>query len=77
MPINLSTKGIKCWYVQQTYHGRSSHEQRAAVTELSKLLPVVFAAVQLAVPLIVPVSQVVAAHGTPENTKTLGHVCTE
>lgn len=56
---------------QQTYHGRSSHEQRAAMTELSKLLPVVYATVQLAFLLIIPVSQVVTAHRTPEGAKTV------
>lgn len=56
--------------MQQTHHGRSGHEQRAAMTDLSKLLPVVFATVQLALLLIVPVSQVVTAHRTPERTKT-------
>lgn len=39
------------------------------MTELSKLLPVVFTTVQLAALLIVPVSQVVAAHGAPERAE--------
>lgn len=38
------------------------------MTKLSKLLPVVHATIQLPVLLIVPVSQVVAAHRTPERT---------
>lgn len=40
------------------------------MTELPKLLPVVFTAVQLPVLLIVPVGQVVGAHGTPEGGNT-------
>lgn len=49
------------------------------MTELSKLFPVVFATVQLAVLLIVPVSQVVTAHRAPTSTKkkSLGNVCRE
>lgn len=35
------------------------------MAELSELLPVVFAAVQLSILLVVPVGQVVAAHRTP------------
>lgn len=38
------------------------------MTELSKLLPVVFATVQLTVLLIVPVGQVVTAHRAPKST---------
>lgn len=45
------------------------------MTELSKLLPVVFTAVQLSSLLIVPVSQVVTAHRTSERKKHgPGHV---
>lgn len=54
-----------------TYHGRSSHEQRTAVTELPKLLPVVFLTVQLAILLIIPVNEVVGADGASEATKTV------
>lgn len=39
------------------------------MTELSKLFPVVIATVQLAVLLIVPVSQVVTAHRTSKETE--------
>lgn len=52
--------------MRRTHHGGAGHEERAAVTELSKLLPVVLTAVQLPVLFIVPVGQVVGAHGTPE-----------
>lgn len=51
---------------QQIYHSRPGHEQRAAMAELSKLLQVMLPTVQFAVILIVPVSQVVGAHGTSE-----------
>lgn len=54
--------------VLQTHHGGSGHEKRAAMTELSKLLPVVFTTVQLSILLIVPVGQVVRAHRTPEGS---------
>lgn len=53
------------------------------MTELSKLLPVVFATVQLAILLIVPVSEVVTAHRATVSTinknkkKHPGHVCTK
>lgn len=39
------------------------------MTELSKLFPVVIATVQLAIILIVPVSQVVTAHRTSKETE--------
>lgn len=52
-----------------THHGRSSHEQRTAVTQLPKLLPVVFTAVQLAILFIVPVGQVVTALRAPVDEK--------
>lgn len=55
----------------RTHHCRSRHEQRAAVTVLPKLLPVVLAAVQLPILLVVPVRQVVAAHRAPEGAKTV------
>lgn len=41
------------------------------MTELSELLPVVFATVQLSLLLIVPVGQEITAHRTPERTQTV------